>query len=660
MARRYLFSLLFSAFSLSIFGQFTDVIEESGLNHHHQTSILIGGGAAFFDYNNDGWLDLYLSGGQEGDKLFQNDSKGSFIDVSQGSNITFFTENSYTFGVAYGDINNDGCQDLFLYTYERSVKNKLLLNNCEGRFIEITTPANLVESSSSSGAAFIDFDNDSFLDLYVVNYIDEFIFIADENGVIVDMERYCFPNFFYRNNGNLTFTEVSDSYSLNDAGCGLAVLPTDYDLDGDQDLYLANDHGQFVYPNVVFRNANKTLFPLYDNGMDIGIYAMGIGSGDFDEDGDFDYYITNIGNNALLRNNRGRFERIDSAMGVSNGRYENGNYTTGWGANFFDYDNDTDLDLFVSNGYIEAGYLDIFTSLSDTNKFYESVNGEFIDRSVDFNMNNPAINRGSITGDYDNDGDLDLFVVSIGDGTYKSNLYRNDNSNGINFLKLKLEGTVSNRNAFGSVVRVYSEGRMFIRELSSGGSHASQGTDILHYGLGSNTKIDSVVITWPNGESQMYPDIPENELIYFLQGETSYEILGCTNPDNARYNPNATKDYGCEYEVVFGCTVRSSLSYNPRANAIDNSCNNLTIPLSVDNETTVFKAYPNPTSGLFTVLSREQSISKIIVYNLGGQKIISDSFRNEIEIDLTSYPTGIYLIELISDNHREKIKVLVQ
>ena len=643
----------------SSIAQFTNVIQSSGLDHHHETDIFIGGGAAFFDYNNDGWLDLYVTGGFDHDRLFQNDSKGSFIDVSEGTLIDQLTQSGYSFGVTYGDINNDGCDDLLVYTYDRSITNKLLLNTCDGRFIDVTSAAGLLESSISSAGAMFDYNSDGFLDLYVANYIDEFFFIKDEDGVIVDLEGTCLPNFFYRNNGDLSFDEVSESLGVDDVGCALSVLVTDYDQDGDQDLYVANDHGETVIPNSMYENQNASLSLVQDKGLDVSFYSMGIASGDYDADGDLDYYVTSIGDNALLNNRDSVFTRVEQELGVANGPYADGTYTTGWGANFFDYDNDLDLDLFVSNGFIDAGFLDVFTTLQDTNKFYVNENGSFTDVTNDFGMNIEYINRGSITGDYDNDGDLDLFVVTIGDGNQKSLFYRNDFTNDNNYLKLKLEGVTSNRNAFGSTVRLYTGGSMLLREHNSGGSHASQNSPDVHFGLGTNTVIDSLVIRWPTNNKTVLANVPVNEFISVLEGATTFDVLGCTNPDSDNYNPNATIDFACTYEPVFGCTDPTSLNYNSNANVIDDSCSDFpSIPLSVGDLAEGFIVYPNPATSTLHINTGD--ISHVMLYSLEGKVLLSRVIEKDQVLDVTEYERGVYFIRVVTEGSDATSKIILR
>ena len=511
---------------------FTEVSRQAGIDHFTFTPTQIGGGAAFFDYDNDEGLDIYVTGGLNRDFLYHNNGDGSFTErgIAAGLGIT---GDIYTQGVVTGDIDNDGYRDIFVTTYGLTTDvmgvqpNLLFHNNGNGTFINISQAAGITHSARSASATMGDYNLDGFLDIYVANYVAVQGFIRDSFNRIVGYSHTGFTDYLYKNNGNGTFTEVASQLQVDNAGTGLAAAFTDYDNDHDADLYLVNDFGQWVIPNKLYRNefpADSFSDVSASSGAAAALYGMGVAIGDYDEDGDLDYYITNIGNNVLYRNNgNGTFSDVAVAAGVPNGNIDSMAYTTGWGTAFLDYDNDTWLDLFVADGWIAS--LDFLpTSEKDPNKLYKNNgNGTFTDVSMMEGVSDSTINRGFATGDYDNDGDLDMLVVALEEDTFfpkgrHTLLYRNDVSNGNHWLKVKVQGTLNNLDGFGTRVEVYSNGRKFIREIDGGSSHESHNSSIAHFGMGSYAKADSIVVIWPGGGMQTLFNISVNQLIKVIEG----------------------------------------------------------------------------------------------------------------------------------------------
>ena len=510
---------------------FTEVSRQSGIDHISHTITLIGGGCAFFDYDNDGWLDIYISGGNQSDKLYRNNGDGTFSERTAQAGFGT-TANFYTMGVVTGDIDNDGFRDVFVTTlgighsFHNLVPNMLFRNNGNGSFTDISQQAGITERSWSVSAAMGDFNLDGYLDIYVVNYVDSLGFIED--SITNDPIGYSHTghyNFLYLNNGNNTFTNAGVQMQVNDKGTGLAVSFTDYDNDSDMDIYVVNDFGAWVTPNRLYQNnfpANSFTDVSSSSGADAAIYGMGVAIGDYDEDGDLDYYCTNIGENILLNNNgNGTFADSAVTAGVQNGHFDS-LLTTAWGCAFFDYDNDTWLDLFVADGYVPA--LDIIeTSEPDPNKLYKNnMDGTFTDVSALAGIDDSTKSRGMAAGDYDNDGDLDLIVVVVAEDTGLANgahtlLFRNDIANGNHWLKVKLQGTQNNRDGIGSRVKVYNNGRMWMREIDGGSSHASQNSTIAHFGLGSDTMVDSVVVIWPGGNITSFANVSADQSVNIIE-----------------------------------------------------------------------------------------------------------------------------------------------
>ncbi len=521
-------------FTLPSSAQFTEVSIESGVAFQHSSAVLIGGGGTFFDYDNDGFLDIYLAGGGNDDGLFHNLRDGSFEDVSDRAGVAV-TAPFQTTGVVSGDLDNDGFTDLVVLTWDTQ-RLLVLHNNGNGTFSEVAEQLGIDSLNStafSMGASLGDYNVDGYLDIYVGNYI------RDNGGYTVDggFGHTGYANFFFINNGDGTFQERGDFYGVSDQGCALAVAFTDYDNDADVDIYVANDFGEWVLPNVVYSNlypSNLFTNLSVSNNLDHEIYAMGIAVGDYNEDGNFDYYISNLGRNRLIQN-KGSFQFTDVAIqaGVDNtfGGIDpdtgDSSFATSWGTAFFDYDNDTYVDLFVSNGHIHA--IDELNNMKeDPNKLYQNnqADGTFTDVSVDMGVANTDVCRGMAIGDYDNDGDIDMLVIGIADPgrewTWENHamLYRND-SPSANWLKVRLRGIENNLQGIGSRIEVTVDGRTFIREIDGGTSHASHNSTIAHFGLGDYETIDELKVRWLGGGEDILTNVSINRTITIKEGETT-------------------------------------------------------------------------------------------------------------------------------------------
>ncbi|MBW8050349.1 MAG: T9SS type A sorting domain-containing protein [Cytophagales bacterium] len=506
------------AFWLKALSQgFSEVSISAGINHQHINTERMGGGGAFFDYDNDGYPDIYLTGGEIRDMLYHNNGNGTFTEVGVAAGLSL-TDSISTMGVITGDIDNDGYRDIFVTTWVDE-HNLLFKNNGDGTFQEISASAGISDTAWSTAASFGDFNLDGFPDIYVVNYVDPSKPTTDDSGFYY----VCSPNYLYMNNGNETFSEVASLYGVADTGCGLAIAFTNCDQDSDVDIYIANDFGAWVLPNSLYQNN----FPSPDfsnvsvsSSMNDAIYGMGIAIGDYDEDGDLDYYVTNLGRN-VLRNNQGNglFIDLTDSAGVTNTYTDSNLFAVGWGTAFLDYDNDTYLDLFVANGHIPADSI-IANAPSNPDVLYKN-NGDatFTDVSVLLDVDDTSMARGFAYGDYDNDGDLDLLIMVADTGLTSSHalLYQNNNSNNNHWLKVKLQGTTNNRDAYGSLVRIISNGRNWIREIDGGSSHLSHHSTIAHFGLGIYTAVDTIEVTWPDGKSQFLSNIGVDTTILIVE-----------------------------------------------------------------------------------------------------------------------------------------------
>lgn len=527
----------------NLFSQtFQDISVQSGIDFTFLEANHIGGGISFFDYDGDGDEDIYITGGESMDRLYRKNADLTFTDVTIAAGLDI-TGNFYTTGVITGDVDNDGFREIYVQTWGNDMqqggfnevdRTLFFKNNGDGTFTEDANSRGIDVHSFSIGATFLDFNNDGFLDLYVINYIEEVGFIYDEfdDDLIVGFDHICYSNNFYLNDGTGNFIDATATLNLENDGCSLAVIATDYDQDNDIDIYIANDFGEFEVPNTLYRNNypnNSFTDVSASTGANVGIYGMGIAAGDYDLDGDFDYYITNLGRNVLLNNNASVFTDVATPAGVENTNTPNGLLTTGWGTAFFDYDNDKYPDLFVANGRIPAAGF-ISTGDEDPNKLYHNnQDNTFLDVSNTAGISDLNKGRGMAYADIDNDGDLDLGVIvqnNSVDAQAKCKIYQNNTSNSNNYLKIKLVGTLCNRDAFGSKISLYCDnGTQLLREIDGGGaSHCSQHSSIAHFGLGNNTMVDSIVVNWLGGTPEKFYDISSNQTLTIVQEAVALPI----------------------------------------------------------------------------------------------------------------------------------------
>ncbi|MCH7490797.1 MAG: CRTAC1 family protein [Gemmatimonadetes bacterium] len=499
---------------------FRDVSSSAGIRHFCLDVNRVCGGVAFFDYNNDGTDDLYLTGGEEPDRLFRNEGDGTFRDVTKEAGLDFIRR-FVTVGVATGDIDNDGFRDIFVTTGE-DYPNILVRNNGDGTFSDISESAGIArEKRWSTAVTFGDYNLDGYLDIYVANY-------ATYDGLPYDEHLTGgISNWLYRNNGDNTFDEVAKSLGVaNPDGLTLAVAFTDVDGDHDVDLMVANDFGYLFVPNALFRNEHPHgVFTDFSeaSATDTAINGMGFAIGDYDEDGDFDYYVTNMMGNVLYSNTNasGVFRESAKAMGIDDRR------STSWGAAFIDFDNDTDLDLIVANGRVltrynlqDVDHVERFLKPHENKLYRADGPGNFIDVSRGEGVADSTKGRGLAVADYDNDGDLDFIVAVVNDVVPPHGyalLYRNETPAGNHWLKVRVEGTTSNRDGFGSHIRVVAGGRTWIREIGGGSSYLSQNSSVAHFGMGDYAVADSLIVTWPGGEREIFTDIRTNQTVFVVE-----------------------------------------------------------------------------------------------------------------------------------------------
>ncbi len=524
--------------------KFVDVSASSGLDFTlvsgspQQDYIVaaMAGGVAFFDYDNDGYQDVFMvsSTRMEGppagafNRLYKNvsgnDGGRVFRDVTEGSGLQ---RTGWGMGCATGDYDNDGDVDIYV-TYVGP--NALYRNNSDGTFANVGRRAGVADERWGASAAFADVDGDGHLDLYVANYL---VFDPGSppeprrgwKGLVVfygpdGMDTV--PDALYRNNGDGTFADLSARTGMNRYySPGLGVVFGDYDNDGDQDIYVANDG----LPNLLFRNEGDWRLtevgtPAEVAYSDDGRAQAGMGTtfGDYDNDGDADLFVTNYSDdvNTLYQNQGGGFF-MEATFSLGLGG-EAQPYLS-WSTNFFDYDNDSDLDLFVVNGHLFPQLLDHPSGLRypQRNLLYANEGGRFqsLAEAAGPGLAIEKVSRGGAFGDYDNDGDVDLLITNLND---TPDLLRNEGGNHNNWVGLELVGTTSNRDAIGARVQLFAGGQVQTREVRRAYGYQSQHDPRLIFGLASLKEVDRVEIRWPSGRTQTLRNLPLRRYLVVREG----------------------------------------------------------------------------------------------------------------------------------------------
>ena len=510
---------------------FKDVSFQKGIFHNAKTTV----GAVVFDIDNDGYDDVFLPGGYYRDSTrFYKNNSGTFVDFTIPSGLSTLNHNDIiTISGAAGDLDNDGFKDLVVAKYlcpSDYCNISIYRNNGNNTFSDITSTSNILIKGYNQTISFADINLDGYLDIYVGTYVNGISALYDSVFNIKGYNVNCFPNHLFINNKNLGFTDETNAYGLMHNGCTYSSKLTDFDFDHDVDLMVANDFGEWTHlSNGLYKNnfPDPTFTDISSSSKcNQEMYGMGIATGDYDLDGDLDYYITNIGKNILLKNNSdGVFSNVAGELGIENEwSVVDSSYQTSWGCNFFDADNDGDEDLFVCSGWLS---IDLpYTGAFSPNKFYLNNNGvSFSDYSTASGVANPLSHSGSAILDFNNDGKMDIICVSminprpfqIIDSSHTI-LYENVSTTNFNWIKIKLQGIKNARDAFGSRIEVFSNGKKQIREVDGGGgSHSSQSTEYNHFGLGTADNADSIKVYWLGGRVQTVRNIAANQTITILE-----------------------------------------------------------------------------------------------------------------------------------------------
>ena len=511
---------------------FTDKTRLAGVDFLHDDYdaevFPMGAGVVVFDFDSDGFQDIYVSNSVGPNRLFRNNQDGTFDDVAAATGAD--DPNGRGNGGCAADYDNDGDRDLYVTNYGPSI---LFANDGDGTFTDVTVAAGLDDTDSvyrSSGCAWGDYDRDGYVDLIVLRYLYEV-----DPSIAVRGDFYTFVELLAlnHNNGDGTFTNVTSL--LGDItrptesvfgvpignlwGAGFQPGWADLDNDGDADLYVVNDWGPNAQPNVLWRNDGpgpdggwRFTDISVESGADAAINGMGLAIGDYDLDGFLDIYITNIGNNILLRNKGSGLAFVDAAAeaGAGIGAVGDTERVT-WGAAFLDYDNDGLEDLYVVSGFLfisMAPDLDVYEREQPNVLLRNAGNGRFNDVSVISGADDEGAGRGGAYLDYDNDGCLDLFVANLGQRT---KLFHNNCLSGHNWLVIETVGTASNRDGIGARITLVAGGTTQIREVAAGASQMGQNMLEAHFGLGRSEVADSVTVRWPSGQTQTLTDVAANQ-----------------------------------------------------------------------------------------------------------------------------------------------------
>ena len=504
----------------------------SELRHLPETC---GGGGLFFDYDNDGWMDIYLVNSGPSDfynpktpiknALYRNNGDGTFVDVTDKAGVACGQMGHFGMGAAAADYDGDGWQDLYVTNYGTNV---LFHNNGNGTFTNVTDKAGVAAPNWSTCATWFDYDNDSKLDLFVSSFVQYSgsgsIFCGDNR---VGRRYYCVPrvfkprsSFLFHNEGGGKFLDVSKDSGIAAAlGKSFGAVATDVNNDGLMDLFVAND----TLANFLFVNKGKGKFE--EVGLLSGVAysdsgaprsGMGVDATDYDNDGWQDLFVANIDQELFsLYQNQKDLSFIDKPGEIGPAT----RLLSGWGLRFFDYDNDGDPDLILANGHpddmVEIQSLKV--KYKEPLLMFENINGSYkhvssISGAV-FSKDFPA--RGLSVGDYDNDGDLDVLIINNGDAPV---LLRNEGGNRNNWVGLNLVATKSNPGAVGAIITWETGGVKYKRLKTAGGSFLASHDPREILGIGAATKIDSIEIKWPSGQVNKLTNPPLKKYLKVIEG----------------------------------------------------------------------------------------------------------------------------------------------
>jgi hypothetical protein len=496
--------LLVSFFSTFAQVTFTDVAPSMGVD-----DVGNGQGVSSIDFNNDGFIDIFLVNNGQPCRLFQNDSGVGFTDVASTLGVN---NNGNGRGNAIGDFNNDGLTDIVIGNYSQSC---ILYRNDSTAFTNVTTSAGMNLTSWGGSINWFDYNSDSRLDCYIGN-----------DGIPSH------ANYLFENNDLSTFTEVAASVGLTDDHSTLSTATADYDNDGDLDLFIGNQSGSPT--GILYRNDGGTFTDVSTtSSLETYSYTWGADWGDFDNDGDLDLYLanSNAANQCFVNNGDGTFTESAATLGIADPTQS---FSCGWA----DFDNDGDLDLYVANGS------------SGVDKLYRNDGASFTDVAALVGTNDMRHSNSTTWVDFNNDGFLDLYLSNNGS---ENRLYMSNAGNSNHWLELKLVGVTVNRSAIGARVRIVAGGSSQIREVQGGSGHNGQNSLPVEFGLGSNEMVDSIIVNWPGGPVDMHTNIAADQILTVTEGQiiVSVEMSNYNVPAGYvlsqnypnPFNPSTTIEY---------------------------------------------------------------------------------------------------------------------
>lgn len=506
---------------------FQEIGQKIGLDFVHaigaaeMTNIVesVGGGAAFLDYDQDGFIDIYtcsgtwLKGFSKSEKqgkssenhLYHNLQNGTFEDVTEKAGVG---GPWYSMGVTVGDFNNDGFPDIYVSNYG---PNTLYKNNGDGTFTDITKRAKVGGGKECSvGVVWLDYDNDGLLDLYVGNYLNfdpEYKYFYAPDGFPGPLAYDSQPDVLYHNQGDGTFEDVTLKMGIVDIdGRAMGVGAADYNDDGFVDIYVANDHTvNYLWQNNAgkgFTNSGTMSGTGFSQAGEATV-SMSVDFADYNGDELLDMFVSDDNYCSLYENlGNGLFsdKAYASGIAVASGQF------VGWSSSFLDYDNDGDADIFKTNGELKHLY-------GQEDQLFENIeNGKFKDVSVKRGeyFREEYVGRGACLGDYDNDGDIDIYIVNLNS---QGMFLRNNKGNQNNWLTLNLVGSTSNRDGIGSRIKLMTGGKVQTAQKKSTSGYLSQNDSRVHFGLMKNAVVEKIEIKWPSGKFQVLENIKANQIL---------------------------------------------------------------------------------------------------------------------------------------------------
>ena len=613
---------------LSVSGQFSDITDRTGITHVCQSGELLGAGGAFVDINGDNYIDMVLAGGAQEDQVYINQQDNTFAEETWRLQYDQ-SDKGVTSGVSIGDVNNDGCKDIFLTTISSSSSNILLVNNCDGTFSDLSTISGIDDANRSVHSIFIDVNGDGFLDIYVINYIREDRFVSDSTGMATGFDHRCDANMLYINDGAGKFVDMTAAYDASGNGCALAVAA--YKLGGSGgdslSIMIANDFGAWLQPNetLLIEDNGGVTDVAESYGLDAQMFGMGIAFTDVNDDGRLDVFVSNLGENRFfVSGEMGNYSDQIKQYGL--GQSNDIRNHTSWGCDFEDFNGDGYDDLMVARGHIPSAEF-LNANIQDTSILYifDPMTQAFV-RSIESQFHVEGRNRGLFTGDIDNDGDLDLCIATVSinaaDEINSSSLYRiyeNTFDQGHSFLNLDLINRLNRVEDFVQIF-VHTDRGVFNKNKSIDGSFCSYSDDRVLIGLGDAQVIDSVTIIWDDNTNSTYSTVELNSFIRITQGITDIQ-------DQMDLSVSTN-------DIVF----KNDLRVYP--NIIGNGSRTINILSDSGFEPT----------------------TQVIIYDMNGRLYISqyDISPNFIQLNTHhSLPTGIYILSVRDQAQSRNVKIVV-